>query len=144
MNNVHATGQNADHSKNLQRALLVLRITLGIFLLQWGIEKFVVPSNTPAIWGYFYGLSLPQAAAYVFGVAEVAIAIGLMLGVYRTWVYGAAVLLHSLSVIVSWRQLIAPWADPYSHLFIAGVPILGAFVALFLLRHHDRGFLELN
>ena len=35
----------------LSRALLVLRITLGLFLLQWGVEKFVVPQNTVAIWG---------------------------------------------------------------------------------------------
>ncbi len=30
----------------LARVLLVLRITLGVFLLRWGAEKFVVPQNT--------------------------------------------------------------------------------------------------
>jgi putative oxidoreductase len=138
MSNLDAGSQTADQSRNLLRALLILRITLGIFLLQWGIEKFVVPGNTPAIWGYFYGLSLPEVAAYVFGTAEIVIAIGMILGVFRTWIYGAAVVLHCLSVIISWRQLMAPWADPYNHLFIAGVPVLGAFIALYLLRHHDR------
>jgi putative oxidoreductase len=138
----HTSAMAADPSTNLRRALLILRITLGIFLLQWGVEKFVVPGNTPAIWGYFYGLSVPQVMAYVFGAGEIAIAIGMILGVFRTWIYGAAVLLHALSVIVSWRQLIAPWADPYSHLFIAGVPVLGAFIALYVLRHNDRGFLD--
>jgi uncharacterized membrane protein YphA (DoxX/SURF4 family) len=54
----------------LSRALLVLRITLGLFLLQWGVEKFVVPQNTVAIWGYFYGLNVPQALGYVFGAVE--------------------------------------------------------------------------
>ena len=47
----------------LDRALLALRVSAALFLLQWGIEKFVVPSNTPAIWSYFYGLTVPQAAA---------------------------------------------------------------------------------
>ena len=64
----------------LSRALLVLRITLGLFLLQWGVEKFVVPQNTVAIWGYFYGLNVPQALAYLFGAAEIAIAACLFLG----------------------------------------------------------------
>ena len=50
----------------LSRALLVLRITLGLFLLQWGVEKFVVPQNTVAIWGYFYGLNVPQTLGYVW------------------------------------------------------------------------------
>lgn len=126
----------------LRRATLVLRITLGLFLLQWGVEKFVVPQNTVAIWGYFYGLDVSATVGYAFGVAELAIALGLFLGVYRTVVYGAAAALHAVSVIVSWRQLIDPWGDPANHLFIAGVPVLGAFVALFLLRHWDRGVLD--
>src|SRR5262245_51318357 len=126
----------------LFRALLVLRITLGLFLLQWGIEKFVVPGNTPAIWSHFYGLALPQATAYLFGAIEIAIAICVFLGVWRTVSYGAATLLHAASVVVSWRQLINPWSDPVSHLFIASVPVLGGFVALFLLRHWDSGVLD--
>ena len=45
---------------SLSGALLMLRLTLGIFLLQWGIEKFVVPQNTVAIWACFYGLNVQQ------------------------------------------------------------------------------------
>lgn len=122
----------------VRRALLVLRLSLGIFLLQWGIEKFVVPGNTPAIWGYFYGFNIPQAMAYVFGIIEIAIALCLFLGLFRTVAYGAATVLHSISVIVSWRQLMDPWGDPANHLFIASVPVLGGFIALFLLRDWDQ------
>jgi putative oxidoreductase len=66
-------------------------------------------------------------------------AICLFLGLFRGAAYGAALALHAVSVFVSWRQLIDPWGDPANHLFIAGVPVLGALVALFLLRHWDRG-----
>jgi putative oxidoreductase len=128
--------------KSITYALLILRVTLGIFLLQWGVEKFVVPGNTPAIWAYFYGLSVPQTTAYVFGAAEIAIAACLFLGVFRTMAYGAAMILHAISVVVSWRQHLEPWADPTNHLFIADVPVLGGFIALFLLRHLDRGVLD--
>lgn len=129
-------------SKALFRALLALRITLGLFLLQWGVEKFVVPQNTTMIWGYFYGLNIPQVLGYVFGVAEIAIAACLFLGLFRTVAYGAALILHAVTVLVTWRQLGDPWGDPMNHLFIAGVPVLGAFLALFLLRHWDRGILS--
>ena len=37
-------------SKALFRAQLALRITLGLFLLQWGVEKFVVPQSNVFIW----------------------------------------------------------------------------------------------
>jgi putative oxidoreductase len=125
----------------LSRALLVLRITLGLFLLQWGVEKFVVPQNTVAIWSHFYGLNVSQALGYLFGAAEIAIAVCLFLGLFRTPAYGAAVGLHAVSVLVSWRQLLNPWGDPVNHLFIASVPVLGALIALFLLRHWDRSIL---
>lgn len=123
-------------------AALALRLTLGIFLLQWGIEKFVVPQNTPAIWGYFYYTDIPVETAYLFGAVEIALALCFFLGTLKTVAYGAAVLLHAVSVIVSWRQLIDPWGDSANHLFVAGVPVLGAFVALFLLRRWDRGVFD--
>jgi hypothetical protein len=105
------------------------------------VEKFVVPQSAVAIWGYFYGLNLPQVLGYVFGVAEIAIAACLFLGVFRTWAYGAALALHAVTVLVSWRQLLDPWGDPVNHLFIASIPVLGALLALFLLRNWDRGVL---
>jgi uncharacterized membrane protein YphA (DoxX/SURF4 family) len=126
-------------TRALSRALLTLRITLGLFLLQWGVEKFVVPQNTTAIWGYFYGLDVPQALGYLFGAVEIALAACLFLGVFRTIAYGTAMALHAVSVLVSWRQLLDPWGDPANHLFVAGIPVLGALIALFLLRRWDRG-----
>jgi putative oxidoreductase len=125
-------------ARALARALLALRITLGLFLLQWGIEKFAVPQSNAAIWSHFYGLALAPAVGYAFGAAEIAIALCLFLGLFRTAAYGAALALHAITVLVSWRQLLHPWADPVNHLFIASVPVLGALIALFLLRHWDR------
>jgi hypothetical protein len=55
-----------------------------------------------------------------------------------TVAYGAALALHAVTVLVSWRQLLHPWADPVNHLFIASIPVLGGLIALFLLRHWDR------
>ena len=126
----------------LPRALLALRITLAIFLLQWGIEKFVMPESAVGIWAYFYGMDISTPIAYVLGALEIAIALAILLGIFRTVSYGAAMLLHAVTVVITWRQLIDPWGDPINHLFIAGLPVLGAFVALFLLRHHDRGLLD--
>jgi uncharacterized membrane protein YphA (DoxX/SURF4 family) len=126
-------------ARALPRALLALRITLGLFLLQWGVEKFVVPENTVAIWGHFYGLSVSQTLGYLFGVVEIAIAVLLFVGRYLTVAAGAALVLHTVSVLVSWRQLTDPWGDPANHLFVASLPVLGAFIALFLLRHWVRG-----
>jgi uncharacterized membrane protein YphA (DoxX/SURF4 family) len=129
-------------SKALFRALLALRITLGLFLLQWGVEKFVVPQANLFIWSHFYGMEVSQTLGYIFGALEIAIALCIFVGQFRTVTYGAALFLHAVTVVVTWRQLIDPWGDPINHLFTAGIPVLGGFLALFLLRHWDRGTLE--
>jgi putative oxidoreductase len=123
----------------LSYALLALRLTLGLFLLQWGVEKFVMPQSTSAVWDHYYGFDISKIVGYLFGAIEVAIAGCFFLGGFRTVAYGAALALHTVSVLVSWRELLAPWADPVNHLFIASIPVLGTLIALFLLRHWDRG-----
>ena len=127
----------------ITRAILILRLTLAVFLLQWGVEKFLLPGNTPMIWGYFYGLSIPPQSAYVFGAVEIVLAVCLALGLFRTAAYGAAAVLHAVTVVVTLPVLIRPFADPMNHLFIASVPVLGAFVALFLLRKLDKPLFNL-
>jgi putative oxidoreductase len=129
-------------SKALFRALLALRITLGLFLLQWGVEKFIVPQANIFIWSHFYGLDVSATLGYLFGALEIAIALCMIMGQFRTVTYGAALALHTATVVVTWRPLIDPWGDPINHLFTAGIPVLGGFLALFLLRHWDRGLLE--
>jgi hypothetical protein len=80
---------------------LALRLTLGLFLLQWVVEKFVMPQSTAAVWGHYYGFDVSRTLGYLFGAVEVAIAGCLFLGVFRTVAYGAALALHTVSVLVS-------------------------------------------
>src|SRR3546814_16680743 len=48
-------------------ALAILRIALGLFLLVWGLEKFIVTERSVALYGYFYGIAEPTAVAYALG-----------------------------------------------------------------------------
>jgi putative oxidoreductase len=125
--------------KQTALGLLVLRVFLGIFLLQWSIEKLLLPSATARIAQNFYGLALPDIAPYLLGVAELTLSIGLLLGAYRTLSYGLPLLIHTVSVAVSWRQLMDPFglAKVGGHLWIAAWPTWGAFAALFIMRRFD-------
>jgi uncharacterized membrane protein YphA (DoxX/SURF4 family) len=122
----------------LALALLLLRVTLGVFLLQWGIEKFVVPATTSAIFRNFYGLEVGGALPMLLGTAQVALALALIAGVMPRITYGIAAVLHTVTVLVTIPRLIAPWNPVSNHFFIAGVPVLAAFYALYLLRDADR------
>lgn len=121
----------------LALALLLLRLALGVFLLQFGVEKFVVPATTTAIFRNFYGLAVDGLLPAGLGAAQVALALALLAGVLPRYSYGLAMLLHAVTTLVTLPRLIAPWNPVGNHLFIAGVPVLAAFVALFLLREAD-------
>ena len=121
----------------LPACLLLLRITLGLFLLQWGIEKFVVPAGTISIGQGFYGIVMPDWLPLVLGAAEVVLALFLLCGVFRRGTYGVALLVHTVSVAVTVPRMLNPYA-PGNHLFFTAVPVLAAFIILYALRAEDR------
>jgi putative oxidoreductase len=125
--------------RNAATALLILRFFLGIFLLQWSVEKLLVPGATVRIAQGFYGVSLPTAASYALGVAELALSLALLLGAFRTISYGLSLIVHTVTVVVSWRQLFDPYgfAQVGNHLWLSTWPTWGAFIALYLLRERD-------
>lgn len=119
-----------------QVGLLLLRLGLGILLLLWGIEKILLPGVTNKVFETFYGVGVSPTTATVLGVLEVILAIGIIIGLWKTVTYGLGLVLHIITTIVVYPRLISPFGD--NHLFIATIPILGAFIALYLLRDHDR------
>jgi putative oxidoreductase len=104
-------------------ALALLRGSLGVFLLLWGIGKLVVAARAPAI-------SPPLAS----GVAtlEVVLAAFILLGLWRRWSYAAAFFVHVGSLLLLWRTFEDPWA-----VALGGLPVCGALVALYMLRDRD-------
>jgi anti-sigma factor (TIGR02949 family) len=107
--------------------LAILRSSLGVFLLAWGVGKLVVPAGAAAI--------SPVAS----GVAtlEVVLAALILLGVWRRWSYAAAFVVHVGSLLLLWRTFQDPWG-----VALAGLPVCGALVALYLLRERDLWALD--
>ncbi len=116
-------------------ALLVLRVGLGVFLLLWSIDKMLAPEQTAKIFQFFYKTPLPVSFAPVVGALEAALSLALLAGLWRTWTYGAALALHAISTLSTWKQLASPFGE--NHLFLAAIPVLAGFVTLFLLRRKD-------
>lgn len=128
-------------AKSLALAIAVLRISLGLFLLLWALEKFFIPETTVGIWKAFYLIDIGLSVPYVIGAAETVLAVAITVGFWRRASYGLGLLLHAVSVLATWKQLLDPWGllsgGRPNHLFLAGVPVLAAFVALYLLRDAD-------
>ena len=117
-------------------ALFMLRVGLGVFLLLWSIDKLIAPESTVTIFSHFYSLSISVSLARVIGVAELLLSVSIILGFRKTITYGLGTALHAVSTLSTYDQLLSPFGR--NHLFIAALPVLAAFVALFLLRKQDR------
>ncbi|MFQ5535521.1 MAG: DoxX family protein [Sphingomonadales bacterium] len=116
--------------------LLVLRIFLGLFFLQWTVEKFIKPAGTAKIFDHFYGIDLAAGMPMIIGVVELVIVIAFLAGFHKRISYGLLLLFHAGSTLSSYDQLLHPY-DKGNHLFAAAVPVLAAFWLLYWLRDHD-------
>jgi hypothetical protein len=130
----------------LTASLALLRVSLGTFLLVWAVMKFVVPKGTIGIFRKFYGVSIDADISMFLGALQVALAVLIIIGLWRTWSYGLGVLVHGFSQMASWRETLDPWAlyinDKPKMLFWAGVPVLAAFIVIWLLRDRDNWSLD--
>lgn len=130
---------NPSQSRSTELALLVLRAGLGIFLLLWGFDKIVEPNATVKIFNHFYFLSIGPGAARATGTAEVVFAVAFLAGYRKTLTYGAAFVLHAISTLSTHEQLLSPFG--HNHLFVAALPVLAGFAALWIARDEDRRFI---
>lgn len=121
--------------KLLAVSLLILRIALAVFLLLFGIDKLVATDTTVEVFAHFYGLSISAPVAQGAGILEILLSLAMLAGLWKTATYGLGLTLHAISTLATYEQLLSPFGE--NHLFIAGIPALAAFVALFLLRRHD-------
>ena len=121
-------------------SLVILRVALGVFLLVWGLEKFILTPQSIAIYDYFYGVSASEAFAYALGSLESLLALAIMIGAFRRWSYGIGLLAHSATTVATFRLIVDPWGlisgEP-QHLYFAAIPILAGFMVLYLLRDLD-------
>src|SRR6266545_8076759 len=58
------TPMSPEFDKRIPAALLILRFFLGTFLLQWSIEKLILPDAAARIASNFYGVTPPAPASY--------------------------------------------------------------------------------
>ncbi len=121
----------------LEKCLVALRLSLAGFLSVWAFDKILNGSGAFATFTKYYA-SIPEGSVImVIGVLQLILIVAFAVGAFRTFTYGAVTLMHTVSVAASWWRYADPLARP-NILFWAGVPVLTAFVVLFVLRNRDR------
>ena len=125
-----------DTAGRLSLSLLLLRLSLGLVMMVWAFDKFLNPGHGGAVLESFYGLSgVGEQVIRGIGVVQGLIVLAFILGIAKTWTYGAVLFMHAVTTLVSWSA----YLDPLKNiLFFSAWPMLAGLVTLFLLRGEDR------
>jgi hypothetical protein len=125
-----------DLNRKLAISLLLLRLSLGLVMMVWACDKMFNPDHGGAVLQSFYGISgAGEQVVRGLGVVQALIVATFLLGLARTYSYGAVLLMHAVTTFVSWNA----YLDPLKNiLFFSAWPMLAGLIALFLLRDHDR------
>ena len=92
------------------RALLALRISLGLLMLVWGADKLVNPAHGMRVAErVYFGLPSPRALMPVFGVAQCALGVLVMLGVRQRVTLTVLAAITGLTLAGVWRSIVDPW-----------------------------------
>ena len=124
--------------KKLSIALLIIRLSIAAFFGIWASLKFYRPEWFENVFKNFYGLEFitRDMSTYV-GILQMLLVLVFVLGLWRTFSYGALMLMQGAGVIGSLPNLMN-WTQYPNNLMWAAVPALGAAIALFILRHNDQ------
>ncbi|WP_414619615.1 DoxX family membrane protein [Calothrix sp. CCY 0018] len=123
--------------RKLQTSLAIIRISTAMFFLVWSLRKIIQPESTQGIFSKFYMMEVSPVFSYVAGAIQTLFVIAFLVGLFKTWTYGAILGMHIVSVLSTYKQLFNPYESPNT-LFWAAVPALGGLIALFLLRDKDE------
>lgn len=117
--------------------LLLLRLGVFIVMIMWTLDKFLKPEHASQVFAAFYGLQgIGGTLIYALGIIQLIIVLGFVAGIKKTWTYGAVLLMHAASTLVSFPRYLDPFTTP-NLLFFAAWPMLAACFGLFYLRDLD-------
>ncbi len=117
-------------------SLLLLRLSLGLVMMVWAFDKILNPGHGAGVLDAFYGVSgVGEQIIRGMGMVQALIVLGFLLGVAKTWTYGAVLLMHTVTTLMTWKSYLEPLENI---LFFSAWPMLAGLVTLFLLRSEDR------
>lgn len=130
-------------------SLLLLRIGTGALLVAWGALRVISPAAGPGLAKKYYSglLDLPDVQV-VFGVAEVALGLLVIMGLFRRVGYVLQALILVPGAIILWRFLVDPLGlyllDKQSSqiLFLPSITVAAATLVLLAFREDDRWSLD--
>jgi putative oxidoreductase len=123
-------------------AISLLRASLGLLMVWWGVDKLVNTGHAQQVSDFFYfGLFSAPLLLQVFGIVQIAFGVLVILGLFRKWTALALVLVTGATMIGVWRSIIDPWGfvlEGANVLFFPSLIIFAASLVLYALHDADQ------
>lgn len=124
-----------------QGTLLLLRASIGILMVLWGIDKLVNVRHGVAVSDGFYGgvFSAPLLLQ-LFGALQVLLGLGVVLGIARRLLYPFLLAITGVTVVGVWKSVLDPWGwvlEGSNVLFYPSLIIFAGALVLWAFRDED-------
>lgn len=123
------------------KSLLLLRISIGVLMVLWGIDKLVNVEHGIAVSeGFYGGLFSAPVLLQAFGVLQILLGFGVIVGLRRTLLYPALLVITGVSVLAVWRSIVDPWGwvlEGSNVLFYPSLIIFAGSLVLWAFREED-------
>jgi uncharacterized membrane protein YphA (DoxX/SURF4 family) len=124
------------------KSLLLLRISLGLLMLIWGVDKLVNVKHGLTVSDKFYlGAFNSTVLLQAFGVAQMALGVLIVLGLGRRFAYPALLAITGVTLLGVWRSVVDPWGwylKGANVLFYPSLIIFATSLVLWAFRDEDR------
>jgi uncharacterized membrane protein YphA (DoxX/SURF4 family) len=124
------------------QSLLLLRASLGLLMLIWGVDKLVNVEHGLEVSRYFYLGAFDSAPLLkAFGVVQMALGVLILLGIGRRFAYPALLAVTGVTLLGVWRSVVDPWGwylKGANVLFYPSLIIFAASLVLWAFRDDDR------
>jgi uncharacterized membrane protein YphA (DoxX/SURF4 family) len=116
-------------------SLPILRIGMGVFLVLWGVDKWVASEDSVGIFSYFYGLDVGQTLVRTAGGFEILLGLAIAVGIFPVVTAWIQLLVNAASTLATWKQILDPWgifglSEGGAHLFLASIVVMAVSIVL--------------
>lgn len=123
------------------QSLLILRISLGLLMLVWGLDKIINTEHGSKVAEHFYfGILSGPVAITVLGYLQVALCGLTILGLLRKLTYSAVLLITAVTALAVWKSIIDPWGwylDGTNALFFPSLIVAAGAWVMMAFRDED-------
>lgn len=127
-------------------SLLLLRISLGLLMLLWGLDKLVhVEHGLRVSEGFYFGLFNSALLLQGFGVVQTALGVLIVLGLLCRFTYPALLAITGITLLGVWRSIADPWGwylEGGNVLFFPSLIVFAGALVLQAFREEDRFSLD--